>query len=84
MSGKNVAREGERHRCYPEWTPAKNLNCLPQLNVILDDNNKTDRSIKTASSSITSVTSKKSPKVYKSCPKMISLEKWNNTFTKIA
>ena len=29
---------------------------------------------------------KKSPNVYKSCPKMVSLEKWKilNTFTKIA
>ena len=33
-----------------------------------------------------SVTSKKSPNLYKSCPKMISLEKMKdfNTFTKIA
>ena len=35
---------------------------------------------------LTSVTRKKSPNVYKSCPKMISLEKMKDfdTFTKIA
>ena len=40
---------------------------------------------RTESQSRNSVTRKKSPNVYKSCPKMISLEKWmTDTFTKIA